>query len=713
MKNTNRASLLVLLLVLLCQYCWTTNNILKTQLLNIVLDEEDGFPLYYELKNTKIEVRNKFTQNTDFKVTMRNKINREFFSLNASFEKHTIGDNCLISTYYINKDGKKICNFSLKYQVSSSSVILSLENVQELDNYLLMDFKIPSLITFYNKDGSEWIAHGDGGGVFSYIKHAQDCILQDNWSDDFSDFPNFTYLPLVMMGNGEINVSMEVLGYLCPTMLKIQGGEHNKYATAGVKGVYRVKGGLKTPDILVNQNELCRLDFTQDYDNNRKIDWLDAAKSVRDKMPKIPTHYFDDKFVWIVSGQAGRSPQPTMKFFDITRLIKKIYYLTDGCPQELYISGWTEGGHDTAYPNVTMLNQKMGGMNGFLNLKKEAVKYYTNVSFDDMYDDHYDNEFSHPFYNEKYIARTKNNELMTFRAWNGIDTCRVVCMDKYMKNGEAGMKRIKYMLNNYQLQNSLLIDGMSWWSIRHDWDPNNPSSAVDNLHAKFKIIDEYKKNNIHIVSEMLRYPFVGKLAYVVDGPQDASWGWNGFGGEPIPLMRLVYSKSIIYGGNGGDGLFRDPRYVLFNNNRRGPWISEQTSNEEITDYYYINFILWEKLHALDILEYKKNGDVVELVLADDWNVIINYAENNGYSVTHKNIKVLEGTNVSCPINNKRIAFYSKAGGKLSYPLPVIEEKSTFRAKAIYDNGYQAFPFEIKNGNIEIIVPPNVPVIFYY
>lgn len=695
-------------------YSAHAKNELVTSHVSIIFDDNDGLPLYYHLVGVKEPIRGKSEISKGLKVIVRDKVTRTDTTLTAQFKGFTEDHHSGFASYDILYNGEEVSSFTLKYAVDKTVVTVSLENVEEYKHYLLLEVQPTSLVTYRNRKGIEWLAHGDASGVYSTIKDAKPCVLGDKWSNDFPDFPNFTYLPLVMMGNTQANCSMEVLGYVCSVALSVDGKKTEKQATMGVKGHYRIRGGHTTPDILVEQKELCRLDFTQDYDNNKQVDWLDAAKSVRDRMPEIPTHYFDDKFAWIISGQAGRAPEISITFPNIINVIKKINHLTDGCPQELYISGWTEGGHDTGYPNVTILNQRMGGINGYLDLKENAASYNTNVSFDDMYEDHYDNEYSKGFYDEKYIARTREGDLMTFRAWNEVDTCRLAGVAKYMEEGGPGMKRIQYMLNNYRLKNSLLIDGMSWWSIRHDWDPKQPASAVKNLRAKYKIIDEYKKNGIHIISELLRYPFVGKMAYVVDGPQDAGWGWNGFGGDIIPLMRLVYSKSIIYGGNGGDGLFRDPRQVLFNNNRRGPWISEKTPNTEITDYYYINFILWEKLHALDLIAYNKKGDVVDISLENNWNIHIDYSKPDGYTVTHNGVTVLDGPQVTCPIENNRIAFYSKTEKILSYPLPVNNPAPTvYKVKVLSENGSAPYPFEVKEGKIEIAVPANTPVILSY
>lgn len=687
--------------------------ILHTEQINISFDNKDGIPVSYDLIGSKETVKGKPDHTTGLDIVMRHKTTRQDTLLTANFVNIDFSENAAFANYCASVDGRKTIQFTLKYEIDDLSVKLTLDKVVEDDPYLLIEVRNNSLITFTDETGKEWLAHGDAVGFYSTVKDAKTCVLPDGCSKDFVDFPNFTYLPLVMMGNTKVNCSMETEGYLCNTALSVCEEENKKYASMGVRGYYRVRGGEKTPDLLVEQKEFCRIDFTRDYDNNGTTDWLDASKAVRDRMPEIPTHYFDDRFVWIISGQHGRAPKENITFRNIIQVIKKICYLTDKCPQEVYISGWTEGGHDTAYPNVTVLNKKMGGREGYFKLKEEALKYATNVSFDDMYDDHYENEYSNGFYNEKNIARAKDGSLMTFRAWNDTDTCRIAGMAKYMEDGGDGMKRIEYMIDNYQLKKSLLIDGLSWWSIRHDWDIEKPTSAVKNLRdGKFKIIEQYRHHDISIVSELLRYPYIGKLAYVVDGPQDSGWSWNGFGGDIVPVMRIVYSRSMIYGGNGGDGLFRDPREVLFNNNRRGPWISEETKPEEITDYYYLNFLPWKELHALDVKSYSKAGDIVNIELEDHWTIHLDYSRADGYKVTHHGAPILDGPSLSLPVDHNKIVFYSKNPKTITYDLPENIDISSCKARRLTPSGPEKHVFKLIEGKLEMNIPANIPVIFY-
>jgi hypothetical protein len=54
------------------------------------------------------------------------------------------------------------------------------------------------------------------------------------------------------------------------------------------------------------------------------------------------------------------------------------------------------------------------------------------------------------------------------RVWSGHGSDRVG-LAKYMQEG-WGKKRIDFMLNHYGINDAILIDALSWYAIRNDWD---------------------------------------------------------------------------------------------------------------------------------------------------------------------------------------------------------------------------------------------------
>jgi len=705
---------------------------LESPMLCITFDAVDGLPLRYDLPKLIGQFRGKEDGQT-VRIVVRKLLNKSAINFGKVIRKTGNGEiylpgktdtliiprlkktdlknNVANICYEGYLDQLKIVAFTIRYTVISQTVFVTMEEVTEQNGYELVEIQTNSLASVFRKEGSVWLAHGDGGGYYTDLETANPCTLKDGWSRDFPYFPNFTYLPIVLMGNGNINCSMEVQGYLCNTRLEVSGTGGEKMATMGVKSYYRVIGDGIT-SLPADQKEICRIDFTGDYDKNKRTDWLDAAKAVRDRMPLIPTNYYDNRMVWIISGQPGRQEKPTITFPGIEKVIRKVFMLTNGVPQAVYISGWTEGGHDTGYPNVSHLNQKMGGIAGFNQLRDLAIPFDANISFDDMYDDQYVNEYTKGIYDQKYIARNADGTLTQQRAWNGVDTSHISGMAKYMKDGGAGLERVRFTCQEYGLKYTELVDGLSWWSIRHDWDPDAPASAVKNLReGKFKLISEYEKYGVYLISELLRYPFVGKLALVVDGPDGG--GWNGFGGTQIPLQRLVYSKSIIYGQSGGEGMTRDPRITLLHNCRRGPWISEKTTSDEITNYYYLNFLPWTKLHDLDVLSFSRDQSVINMKLSNNSSVWIDYSKPENFSVDFMGFRIMDGNSITCPIDQHRIAFYSKTEKTLSYPIPKSANKTLIKVRALYEDKSEEFPFKIVNGNLEITVPACRPVILSF
>ena len=123
----------------------------------------------------------------------------------------------------------------------------------------------------------------------------------------------------------------------------------------------------------------------------------------------------------------------------------------------------------------------------------------------------------------------------------------------------------------YHLRDAILVDALSWYAIRNDWDPEHPASGYKNLvDGRYKVLEEFRKHGINVLSEQLRYPYIGKLALSVDG---ISGGDDPFGGQSIPLLPAVYRKSAIWGGGGAS--LKDVPRNLFWNSRSGPVVYQR------------------------------------------------------------------------------------------------------------------------------------------
>ncbi|GAB3839030.1 endo-alpha-N-acetylgalactosaminidase family protein [Kribbella italica] len=606
--------------------------------------------------------------------------------------------------YRLDVDGSTVASFALVYAVKGSALQVTLEEVTGRKGWELIEVHTPSLVTVAQSEKDAWIAHGNDGGLLAPLATAKESSLPYGVR---GQFPNFSILPLTLLGKAGVSVAMEVPGYLNNTALTVYGAGAAKKATVGAVTLHRIPGGATTPSLPVEQNQVVRLDFVGDTDRSGTVDWLDAAKVVKARIPKNPTKYYDDKFMYALQGQVGPTDRtaPEHTFPQAEDLVKRVSSLIDGRPQVVFMAGWPEGGHDTSYPAVGTVNPELGGKAGFDRLQTNArTKYNTNVTLDDNWDDQYDNAYTAGVFDPKYITVTREGELERHNAWNGVDLSYITGFAKYMAG--PGRDRAPFTKKYYGLRDGVLIDGMSWWSIRNDFDPAHPASAVKNLEdGKFELIDQYARLGISVGSELLRSPFIGRLGFTMDGPTGG--GWNGFGGTPIPLMSLVLRDSTIYGINSGGS--PDLRSTLFNNNRTHTWLDKATPDAKITGLYYLQYLPWMKLHDLDVQTFQRDGQTATIGFGGGTSVFVDDASAT-QRVVYRGVEIMNGNSVTVPMDDRRIAFYSDTAKTLSYPLPHGADPAKLRAKLITATEHVTHPVTVKAGRITVDVPANTPVV---
>ncbi|MFF7993392.1 DUF5696 domain-containing protein [Kitasatospora xanthocidica] len=625
----------------------------------------------------------------------------------------------------------RTASLAIQYDVSGANVAISLQDVTETSGYQLISVNLPSLLSVRQEDGgSPWILDANGGGRLNPLANAGvGSKRQLDTSPNDSALGSVPYYPVDGVGTTGATGSLELKGYLTQTFASVYTSGSNKHYTAGVGAQYRVRGGSATPNIPVNQALVAQLTFAGDYDASGSVDWLDLAKSMRDQAPPIPSHYYDDKFVYQVLGQTGRHGVTTT-FDQAQRLAGRISNLIDGNPQVMQFAGAYEGGHDTVEPNYTQVNSALGGADALKALRTNAANLYnTNVTFDDNYDDLYNDQWScnpqvaSACFNSADVTRTIDNQLQTNHAWNGTDGSYIAGMKKYVESGRA-LARANGTITTYGLHDAALIDALSTWALRNDWDPSHPASAVDNIiGGKFKIIDEYAKYGIAVNSEAARYPFIGKLAMAVDGPEGG--GWVGPPSTEVPFMATVLRHSVIYGGKdyGNPSIPRmtldvDPKVMLVNNNRSADWVTlawRTASDKDIADAYYLVHRPWMLLSKLDIDTFTRSADQqsIHQTLSDrsgnTATIDIDY-QTNTFSAVYNGKQIMNGYSATVPMDSTRIAFYSQTAKTLTYPLPAGADPAKVRASALYGDHRSDITATVDAGTISVAVPAGVPVV---
>ena len=687
----------------------THQVVLRTGDLEVELDAQSGLPYSYKFNGERLWGED-------------NGIPTQAIFCHMSHRTYTSVVPTLISTqdrsghdatfqFCLGPKAQPYVTYALHYAIEGSSLQITLDSVAERPGFELIEVAMPKLMTLRQEDGPAWMAEGRNGGSFVSLEDAKAYRFED---DDYFGRISFQ-LPVGILGNQSIGCIMEVTAYMDGTETEIAGPRGKLHATMGCTFSHRVHGGRcygmndggdavcgtsSTPNLLVGQEPRTRLDFF-----NCKAEaqpWLPGAKIMHSRMPPLPTEYLSNRFLYIVAGKRKIDDEPKTTFRQSKQLIQDIARLTDRAPQVAFISGFAYDGQDTGFPSEDKINSSLGTDEELLSLIQFGKSIDANVTLNVNYDDAYR---SSPLFDEAFIARRPDNKIWKSRAWDGEDSY-VVGMAKYMEGG-WGSKRIAFSVDHFKITGTILIDAMSWFSIRNDWDHEHPASGYRNLvDGKFKVIDEFRKRGVAVTSEQLRYPMIGKLTASMDGPGVSSCP---FGGEAIPLLSTIYRGSAIWGGT-GDGSIH-PGRELFWNTRSALWFQADTDRIRMSDFYYLVALPYSKLHRLSVQAYVRDGATRQITLTQDSQVQMT-GEGDSYVAKYRGVEIARDNATFCPIDENRIAFYSRAAKRLRYPLPAAWSRDKVVARTLGVHGRTPCDVKIMAGMLEVEVLPNTPVIVY-
>ena len=682
---------------------------LKSSQLEVTFDPLKGLPTEYRLSSNKATIRG--TVASDVGVTLYRASTHAYTDYAVRPEVIRSNKTRADFQFTVREKGVPMASFMLRYDLNGAEVLVSLEAVLEEQGYELIDVAMPELASVREDDGGAWLVHGDGGGALAMLSKAKPGHLTPNrfWGGVA------TTLPVVMIGTNRMLCVEEVMSVMDTTELAVE----NHVAMLGTVKTWRVNGGgsydmnlgpgaprvsgnSSTPNLMVGGRPLCRLDFSGDFDHNGVVDWLDGVKLVRERMPAIPTHYYDDKLMYMIHCDEPKFPKPQATFADSEKIIQRVARLTGGAPQDVYLWGWQYHGKDTGYPAVAEVNKRLGGFEGFVKLQQAAAPMNATVSFSDNYDDAYQ---SSPAWDSNVIARRPDGELWESRNWTG-ENSYIIGLAKYMDG--PGPERIRYTAERYKIRDTYLIDVLSYYTIRNDWDRDHPASGVKNLEARYKVIEEFKKHGLDVVSEELRYATLGKISVSDNGPAGEE---SPFGGETIPLAAAIYRKSAIWGMRGQVWKKRPELYSLFYNGHEFPWVPQEDWEREFKNFYYGEMVPWYQVHYRNIESFLREGDRTVIGLEGNSRIDVDW-KSGEYSVTVGGVDVARDGDTFCPIGRDRVAFYSRTAKELSAPLPEGWDAKGVVGKAMSADSEEAAEVGVRDGKLIVKVQAERPVMVF-
>jgi hypothetical protein len=696
--------------------------VLRSSDLEVVVNAANGLPFEYRHRSNNACLAG---EDTEARATalICNKATYEFMSISVTPAKHSAAKTTAQVHFAAEVRGAVAASFDLFYRLNGATFTIDLGEIQEDAGFELIEVALPCLASVRESDSAAWLMHGDQGGSFTWLKDANPGSLAPNrfWGSVLGT------LPVVMIGKSDVLCVQETTAFMDGTTLAVAGDAGPRRATLGTIKVHRVNGSAcydlnlprgmptncgtrATPNLLVEQTSKCRLDFLPVRGDPAKA-WIAAGKVVRDRMPEIPSHFYDDKYVYGIRCDEPLFPAPSATFEQCHEMIARVAALTDGAPQVVHLWGWQFRGKDSGYPAVNQVNERIGGYDGMTRLMEQGEALNATVTLSDNYDDAYR---SSPAWDESIIARRPDGQLWKSRPWTGEESY-ILGLAKYMEG--PGSDRVGYTCERYRLRHTTHVDVLSYYAIRNDWDPQHPASGIRNLLAgRYKVLQEFAARGVDVSSEALRYPMIGHMScfWYLTGPAPCP-----FGGTPIPLVPLIYGKSAIWGLSGpatrGDAA---ATRILerFYGACSHSILRADTDASSFLDAFYLGMVPFFLLRGKTITDFDRDDDRTRIHL--EGGILIES------SLTQKSIRilmddteVLRDDAVYCPIATEgskvgRIACYSITPRTVTVKLPTGWQSEQVVAMALFEKRREVLNLERSSSAVAVRLEERRPVMLY-
>jgi hypothetical protein len=271
------------------------------------------------------------------------------------------------------------------------------------------------------------------------------------------------------------------------------------------------------------------IELVPDLNGDGRADECEYQLSMKKLLPDPDELYRDT--IWYKVFCA--SPQGVFTTFkQALEIAERIFYLSNGKPQVMYLVGWQYNGHDTGYPAMDKLNIKLGSREELLNLIKTAKeRYKCIVSVHANIDDSYD---QHPQWDPDLIGRDIDGSLMRWEVFNGVQSYHI-CHTKDVES-KSIFRRIDEMLSVVPLERTVHFDAfrtMNW-----SWEQDGFIGEPEELFCGMLPIKGYMNTKgIDITTEALN-----GMRIEPSGVFSGLWH-NG-------SLPLLYHNKIYGGGRG-------------------------------------------------------------------------------------------------------------------------------------------------------------------
>ena len=600
-------------------------------------------------------------------------------------------------TAHMRDHGTDAVSYRIALSLNGSALTIALRDVVEHPGYRLMSVTLPRLVSTTKTDSGVMVIPTMSGRLVSPATALPDAQEHPaNW---------FTLRACAAVVNPGILATLDVPSQEDVLLSSVADfGADEMIASLSARLTYRAPAEKPELRFIAHKQTAIRIDLLAAKGKDA-LSWTDAAKVLRARVTfKPPTVYRNTIVYKIFCDTPGMQDFTT--FDQALELIRKVHDLTDGMPQIAYLVGWQHQGHDTGYPDVFTVNQRLGGYEKLCQVMRDAEKYNAILSFHDNYDDAYK---ASPAWHDDIMARDDRGEIMGGGVWAGGQSY-IISYTAYLHNG--GLDRVHRTLKMFPIRKSYHIDVMSACPERRDWNPAHPVSADEELLARHAIVHEFNKAGVDVSSEGFTGPMLGVIGHA----------WHSFrkrdhiydNDVAVPFIQFIYHGHATSGG----GVSPDSPPDLFDALLYGLTFSNDytkgTSLPFITDQIFLVAAPFLPLREREMQRYESHGTQRTVWYGPESYVRVDEAAgpHGSYEVRVDGDVIARDYNVLVPGRQAgRYLCYSRYGGEVRMPLPkALRDAKALKATALTPSGPgSAVPCRIEAGSVLLTMPAQQPV----
>ncbi len=394
--------------------------------------------------------------------------------------------------------------------------------------------------------------------------------------------------------------------------------------------------------------------FLPDLNGDGRIDASDFQLWANRQLPlPWPTHR---NAIWYKI-YCGDPQGTTTTFSEAGEIIERVHRYTDGLPQVVYLVGWQYDGHDSGYPSLDRINERLGSRDELWQLHERAkTRLNTVLSYHINLDDSYP---GHPGWDQSVIGRQPDGALMRWERFNDTMSYHIT----HTKDVESGrvFERLAAMMRTVPLEGAIHLDAfrdMNW-----SWEPDGLIGPVEELECGVKpILEFFKSRGIDVTIESM-------------DSQGTEWAGLASGvlhvGLPRDLVQLRHGR-MLSGGRGsppslwGWGLGSSINWdVIFREDGRdfdtsGAWT-------RLLDGIYLGTLLYHFYLERELTVCHVGPEEARLRFSDGVTTLVR-RDNRRLLVTHGDVLIADDYDRFIP-RGRSIYAYSRNGARRDWTLP--------------------------------------------